>query len=241
MYSKHCWMIYKGPGSPRRMIWLLPQTLPPLPPVRSTGDTGRLRKRDNLLTENGKEVRRRKRPVPLWIIKYSLHSVQYSNRKPSYPIEKKEQNLVLPKPNRRKYSIKLRCLWLQMVGKRISANSLLSAYYSWNTFKSTWTRSSREGWDLAESLERLALNAKVLGSIPASSDTDVMSGRWAVLTKVHQNKKYKKSPFNYFILFCWGLGLWKCGRGRNSWEKSGKGESGYIKIVNGLPQKGRYS
>jgi hypothetical protein len=35
------------------MIWLLTHLLPPLPSVSSTGDTGRLRKRDKLLTGEG--------------------------------------------------------------------------------------------------------------------------------------------------------------------------------------------
>ncbi len=45
--SREFLMIYRGPGPPRgRMIWLLPLPSPPLPSVR-------LRKKDNLLTEEG--------------------------------------------------------------------------------------------------------------------------------------------------------------------------------------------
>jgi hypothetical protein len=69
-------------------------------------------------------------------------------------------------------------------------------------------RSSRSGWDLAEWLEPLTVNAEVatvLGSIPASSLRH--SGIWgaadeAVLNTVHvhrRRKKSKKSPPKFLV------------------------------------------
>ncbi len=50
--AKEYWVIYRGPGFLAVVIWQLPHPLSPLK-VSSTGDTGRLRKGDNLQLADG--------------------------------------------------------------------------------------------------------------------------------------------------------------------------------------------
>ncbi len=51
--TREYWMVIEGQVFCRRMVWFSSTPSPPLPVVSLTGDTGRLRKRNNLTGEGG--------------------------------------------------------------------------------------------------------------------------------------------------------------------------------------------
>jgi hypothetical protein len=70
----------------------------------------------------------------------------------------------------------------------------INIFYRWDLAEGGWDL-AESGWDLAEWLERLAANATVLGSIPASSDTVESEGRQMKQCWIQYiEKKLEKSP-----------------------------------------------